>query len=111
MTGIKMDFTEEEFMENYYDWTNGFIEDAGESEIVEICGVEFIIGGVDKDLCMRMGVVKAVYDDPKNARKIMGKLQINGKLKEIQEYWGDKASFGGDGILLITEDDDVYDDE
>jgi hypothetical protein len=105
-----MKINKEEFVKSYYAGPNAFISAFGDPEIIEICGVEFIVSGVMKSAAYggdRWGMVKAVYDKPENAQSIMKKLKESGKFDEIKEYLGDRASFGLDGNMVIEIEENL----
>jgi hypothetical protein len=111
---MDMKIDEDGFMEGYYAGPNAFISAFGKPEVIEICGVEFIVSGVMNSAMYgedRWGMVKEIYDNPKNARAIMNKLEKNGKFDEIKKYLGDRASLGPDGNMLIEGDLDFLKNE
>ncbi|MFA5617273.1 MAG: hypothetical protein WDK95_10485 [Syntrophorhabdaceae bacterium] len=108
---MDMKIDKDKFMESYYAGPNAYISAFGESEVIEICGVEFIVSGNMPFMGFRWGMVKEIYDNPENARSIMKKLGENGKFDEIKKYLGDGASLGPDGNMVIEGDLDFLKNE
>lgn len=104
---MDIQINKKDFMKTYYAGPNAFINNLGKPKIVKICEVEFILSGAMTSALMDgdgFGMVKAIYDNPENAQKIIQDLIDSGKFQEIKDYLGDKASLGIDGNMVISAD-------